>query len=440
VVENPAKPAEDTGRHAPITRSDRLGTLSMTEFRTRPDWVRRLNLFGPATGDPRRLVPLDPDEMLEAAFESTGLDDIGDELFLETYRRRIESIDTEAEINLLGRFLCRAETIRLLQTRLRLNRAWAQEPAILEEPIDRPIFILGAPRTGTTILLELLALDPALRAPISWEAQYPIPHGAATDATSSMRLAEAEHELWTDIQPELMTLHEMRSDLPCECIHFMALDFGAPYWSMHYDTPSFLAWAMTQSEIAPRTYEIHRRFLQTLQYGKPRRPWLLKSPGHLATTEALFGEYPDAVVVHTHRDPRKFVASAASTTALLHWMRSEVVDPLAQGQLALHGFDYMLNHVKDQRARGALPDDQFVDSHYLDLIADPVAAIRKIYVQAGLEWPADHDERIRTYLRDKPKGKFGKHAYTFEEYGLDEKTIVETYAGYVEHYGVASES
>jgi len=411
----------------------------LSPYRNRPDWLRRLNQFGPATGDPRHVIPLDPEEMLATARTSTGLHEIGNAHWMETYERRIRSIDQESCVNLLGRLLCRAETIRLLQTRLRLYKAWADQPGILEEKIERPIFVLGAPRTGTTILLELLALDPNLRAPISWEAQHPIPHGVAVDRESSMALAEAEHDLWMDIQPELATLHEMRSDLPCECVHFMALDFGGPYWSMQYDTPSYNQWAITQPEILPRTYRLHRNFLQTLQYGNDRKPWLLKSPGHLSTAPALFSEYPDAIVVHTHRDPQKFVGSAASTTAMLHWLRSDDLDPKTYGQLALGGFSYMLNRVIEQRRTGELPEDQFVDSHYLDLIEDPVAAIGKIYDRAGLEWPQGHDERIRAYLRDKPKGKFGKHQYSLEEYGLDEQTIRSTYTAYVDYYGIAEE-
>lgn len=412
----------------------------MSSYRERPDWLRRLNGFGPATGAPDRIVPLDPDELLAAARETTGLESIGDAHWLETYQRKVRSIDRESNAHLMGRLLARAEILRVLQTRLRLFDAWSKTPAILEEPVERPIFVLGAPRTGTTILLELLALDPALRAPLSWEAQHPLPHGHASDVDARRALAESEHELWMDLQPELATLHEMGRDLPCECVHFLALEFGGPYWMMHYAGSEYQAWAMAQSEILPRTYQLHRAFLQTLQFGSERRRWLLKSPGHLATPQALFGEYPDAVVVHTHRDPQKFVGSAASTTSLLHWLRSDAVDPEAYGQLALGGFAFMLNGVIDLRDSGAIPESQFVDSHYLDLIEDPVAAIRKIYRLADLAWPDGHAERITRYLRDKPKGKHGKHAYTLEEYGLDAATVDATYSRYVDHYGIARES
>jgi hypothetical protein len=154
---------------------------------------------------------------------------------------------------------------------------------------------------------------------------------------------------------------------------------------------------------------------------------------------ALLGEYPDAVLVQTHRDPMRFVGSTASTTALMRWLRSDSVDRLAQGQVALAGFAGILNWVRTLRADGTLPDSQFIDSPYVDLISDPSGAIRRIYDHAGLGWPSGHEETINTYLRDKPKGKFGQHEYTLEEYGLSEELVSTTYGDYITHYGIEPE-
>jgi len=405
----------------------------------RPDWVRRLNQFGSATGDPAHVVPLDPDEMLAVARRSTGLDHVGSPDWVETYRRRIRSIDRDSNAHLLGRLSCRFEAIRVLQTRLRLEDAWAKNPAILDEPIERPLFIAGPPRTGTTILLELLALDPQLRAPIAWEAHHPIFHDEVQDEASAMAAAEAEQEFWADIQPELMTLHELRSDLPCECVHFMALDFGSGYWAMFFQTPSYDEWAASQPDLVARTYREHRRFLQTLQYGGERRRWLLKSPAHLATLPQLIAEYPDASVLQTHRDPSKFVGSAASTTALLNFLRCEPAPAELFGQIALHGFAGMLGVSNQLRQSGAVPDGQFVDLLYKDLIAKPAEALRGLYQRAGLAWPAGHDEVVTRYLREKPKGKFGRHEYNLDEYGLDEEMVRSAYADYVARHGIEAE-
>jgi len=407
-----------------------------------PQWVRRLNLFGPSVGDPRHVVSLDADELVALARKTTGLEDFGDPGWERGYRALMSALDGEAKLHLLGRVLTRAEVLRVLQTKLRLQRAWTERPAILREPIAAPLFVLGPPRSGTTILLELLALDPSLRAPIAWEAAHPLPLLAdpARDVAHRMELAESEQELWAEIGPEFITMHELRHDLPCECVHFTQVDFGGPYWSMQYDAPSHMQWRLTTPGLDAGLYAGHRRFLQTLQHGGAARRWLLKSPAHLSTLPALFAEYPDARVIHTHRDPAKFVGSVANLVCTLRFMRSDAVDVAQQGQIALGTFKYLLELGIQLRKAGALPEKQIVDSHYLDLMSDPVANLQRVYEQLGLAWPSGHAERIRTYLREKPKAKFGAHTYKYEELGLDVNVVREQFEPYVAHYGIRAES
>lgn len=418
----------------------------------RPDWVRRLNALGRATGE--STISLDPDELLAIARETTGLNDVGDDLDIEAMRQRLRAIDLESNATHLGRILARNEAVRVLQTRLRLRSAWADHPEILEEEITAPIFVIGPPRTGTTITLELLALDPTLRAPLSWEASHPLPLRNVSDVIDDadrnaeraerMAMGEAEHELWADIQPELMTVHELRHDLPCECVHFMSLNFSAGYWSMQYNTPLFGLWVQDHPELLAREYADHKKFLQTLQWqdrqlGRTTSSWLLKTPGHLMTIPALFHEYPDALIVSTHRDPLKWVASAASTTSIIRWIRSDDVDPVAQGQMMSIGFRFMVEQLMGWRSDGTVPEDRFVDSHFDKLMDDPATAVRQVYDRLGLPWPDGHDQAIENYLASKPKGKFGKHEYTFEQYGLDATQLRDEYAPYVEHYSITEE-
>src|SRR4051812_9323256 len=317
----------------------RCHSSSMTKELVHPEWVRRLNRFGDVVGDPGFVVTLDPDELLARARATTGLSDTGEAEWPgweETYRHQLAAIDTEAELHLLGRVLTRAEVLRILQTWLRLQDVWRRQPEIASEPIDAPLFVVGPPRSGTTILLELLALDPQLRPPIAREALAPLPAGPH-DATAVARRrlhAECEQEFWADIHPEFMTMHELASDLPCECVHFLSYDFAGPYWSMHYDTPSFIGWQLDNLDTLARVYRLHRRMLQTFQHAAPGDApprWLLKSPAHVSTLPQLFTESPDALVIHTHRDPRRFIASLVSLLAVLRFMRSDAVDVEALG-------------------------------------------------------------------------------------------------------------
>jgi Sulfotransferase family len=406
-----------------------------------PDWVRRLNLFGPSVGDARHLVSLDAEELLALARTTTGLATVGTDAWPgweETYRRFVASVDEESDLHVLGRLVTRGEILRVLQTWLRLQEHWATTPAVLAEPIDAPLFVVGPPRTGTSILLELLALDPQLRAPISWEALHPLARPDA-DVARRRELAECEQEFWADVHPEFITMHELASDLPCECVHFLAYDFAGPYWSMFYDTPSFMGWQLENLDTLGRVYRLHRRMLQTFQHGTDTRQWLLKSPGHLSTLEQLFAEYPDARVIHTHRDPGRFIASLVSLLSVLRFMRSDSVDIDLLGPTMLATYQMFLEMVIDQRENGTIPDDRIVDSHFLDLMADPVTALRGIYEQLTLDWPAGHDRVIRDYLAAKPQGKFGEHRYTFEDVALRADDVRAAFTRYRDHYGIKEE-
>jgi hypothetical protein len=418
----------------------------MTDPLEHPDWVRRFNLFGDIVGDPRLLGGLDADELLATARASIGLHDLG-ELewpgWTETYERMVHAIDEEARLHTLGRVVTRAEILRILQTWLRLQREWAERPAILAEPVHAPLFVVGPPRTGTTILLELLALDPQLRAPLAWEALHPLPEEG--DAERRRELSECEQEFWADVHPEFMTMHELRSDLPCECVNFLAYDFAGPYFSMMYDTPSFTGWQLENLDTLGRVYRLHRRMLQTFQHADTRpdgaapRRWLLKSPGHLSTLAALFAEYPDARVIHTHRDPRRFIASLVSLLAVLRFMRSERDDRLTLGPLMEVTYRMFLEQVISQREDGTVPDEQIVDTHYLELMSDPVGMLRRVYDRLGYAWPSGHDRSITGYLESKPRAKHGPHTYSYADLGLDDDHVRASFAGYVAHYGITEE-
>src|SRR5579871_4193915 len=423
-------------------RSSGLSIVRMKEL-THPEWVRRLNLFGDAVGDPRLLASLDAAELLDLARTTTGFDDWGEPAWpgwTETYERMLASIDAESQLRLLGRVLTRSEVLRVLQTWLRLQDAWNNQPAITQVGVDAPVFVVGPPRTGTTILLELLALDPQLRAPLAYEALYPLASMGSVERR--LTLSESEQEFWADIHPEFMTMHELASNLPCECVHFLMYDFSGPYWSMIYDTPSYTGWQLEHLETLARVYRLHRRMLQTFEHEAPNatpRTWLLKSPFHVSTLPALFAEYPDARVIHTHRDPRKFLASLVSILSAVRFMRSDAVDVGLLAQIMQPTYQMFLTNTIAERVDGLVPNDQIVDSHFLDLMRDPVVSLRATYEQLGLAWPAGHDQVITDYLANKPKGKHGDHAYSLADVGLDDDTVRAAFKEYVAYYDITEE-
>jgi hypothetical protein len=412
-----------------------LAIQSMAERYARPDWVRRLNAMGDSLGGrvegARKLVPIEPAALLGQALAELGepKSDFGDAGWRGRFEALARALDA-SPLHVVGRLLSKQELLRSLRTRLLLAHAVDRSPAIESERIEAPLIVTGPARSGTSILFELLWLDPMLRGPVAWEALHPAPPPGGADPAARLAWSECEQELWADVQPEFAAIHELRSDLPVECVTLTAPCFCGPHWSM-----------VSQAAGIPdsaRMYDFHRRILQALQHGAPRRNWLLKTPGHLMTLDLLFATYPDAWVVQTHRDPAKTMPSTVSTTAMVQWMRTDQIDlPLLANTISAV-FSFALNDVAARRAKRDLPD-RFVDVHFQELLRDPVATLRAAYARMGRPFTGAHAEAIRRYLAEKPKGKFGVHHYTPEEWGFSAEGLRQGLAPYIEHFGVALE-
>jgi hypothetical protein len=404
---------------------------SLAEIYTRPDWVRRINAMGDSVGGAEKLVPLDPDALVSAAIESTGgLDDFGD--FDGDWRGRFMSLVNEIEstgrMHALGRLMTRQELLRGLRTRLLISHARNQHPAIANEKIEAPLVITGPPRSGTTILFELLALDPSARAPLAWEGLHPVPFGGASDE-ARRAMAECEQEFWADVQPEFAAIHELRADLPVECVTLTLPSFTGGHWPLIASMP---AWVPDY----PASMDYHRALLQTLQHGGPPQSWVLKTPLYLVFIDLLFATYPDAWMIHTHRDPLKTEPSSLSTLTTVRWERSDEVElPEANGA----GLGDMMILLAERRKAGEVPD-RIVDSHFSDLMADPVAAIEKLYDEMKRPFLGEHADAIRPYLESKPKGKFGRHKYSADEWGIDPVRLREKMLPYTDYYGIELEA
>ena len=413
----------------------------MAERYPRPDWVRRVNAMGDSLGGPvegaRRLVPIDPDAMVAEAVRSLGLagDALAGDFGDPGWRARFDALARAvhgSRMTVVGRLMTRQELFRALRTRLLQNRAWAQDAGIASERIEAPLVVTGPARSGTTILFELLWLDPGVRAPLAWEALHPLPMPEGDAESVRVRASECEQELWADVQPEFAAVHELRSDLPVECVTLTQPCFAGTHWPMIGQLEGF---ALDPVEM----YAYEKRALQLLQRGRPPATWLLKTPGHLMTIDLLLGTFPDARVIQTHRDPAKTMPSTVSTTAMVMWMRSNDIDLELLTGAVQAGFSAALNAVAQRRAEGSLPAAQFGDVHFQELLKDPVDAIRRAYDQIGRPFAAEHGERIVAYLPEKPKGKFGVHRYAPEDWGFTAKGLRDDLAPYLSHFGVALE-
>ena len=406
-----------------------------TDTADHPGWVDRLNALGTGAGGPETLVSLDPDELTALAAESIGHDDFFGDTWRAPYRVLLAALDTEAQLTTLGRLMTRADLLRMLRNRLQLAPLF---PLVESEPVTEPVFVLGPARSGTSILFELLSQDERFRTPATWEVHHPVPPPETATYMSDPRIALADREanLWPDIRPPYRRMHEEGGTLPKECIFITAHQFDSDYWMAIAAIPSYLEARFGWDPREP--YRYHRRFLQVLQSRCRREHWLLKAPSHLFQLRALFAEYPDARIVHTHRDPHRTVPSTISLTATFRSMRTDA-DVGADASMAGLGLGFVLNQVIDWRTSGDVPDEQFTDVHFADLMADPVGTVRALYEGFGwrLDEPTAH--RIEQYVAAKPRAKHGAHEYSLEEFGLTEQQVDEVFGPYVEHYGIARE-
>jgi Sulfotransferase family len=391
--------------------------------------------------DIENIVPLDEESLLDSTKRKTGLSDFGEDYWIEPFRVMLKAIKEEAELNLMGRLMARSDILMMLENRLLLTEFRKQHPEIAAEEIREPVFILGLPRSGTSILFEILSQDPGFRVPKYWEALFPCPLPDAKAGQTDPRIerADALVRQWARVAPEYATMHENGGNLPCECGYLLTNCFIADHLGAIHQIPSYNNW-LAHADLHP-AYRFHRELLQVLQWKERRTHWLLKGPGHLDNLPYLFEVYPDACVIQTHRDPIKSMSSTTSILGTIAWMRSDrPFDSDAWDELMeAEGNAARLERVMRQRDEGIIPNARICDVLYQDIVSDPIGVARQVYAYFGMELGDAAAQRMQRYVAAKPQGKFGAHKYDLDsaEDVSRERTL---FRRYQERYAIPSES
>lgn len=403
----------------------------------RPEWVSQVNAEGRWL-DIKGVVPLDEASLLNTAMVNTGLTDFGSDDWREPFSRFLASLEVEAGLNLMGRILTRTDILGFLEARLRIENAIKQNPAILEEKIEAPIWIIGLGRSGTTNLQTLLGLDPDNRTPRQWEVLFPTVVPGKSEA-ELRELADERAKMWGRVTPEINMMHDFAGDSPTEVIHFECLGFRCPAWQnllgMSY---SFTAWCAQQPYELSFAYA--KRFLQVLQYGKPKRRWVLKSPDSIHYLPQLYKVFSDVRLVWAHRDPIKTMGSAASLVSTLTWIRSDqrLADGVFDAITSPPAVASSLYKPLDWIEQGIVPEGLLCNVQYEDLIHDPLATVRELYDFFGLDLSPRAQEMIRAHVAAHPREQRAKHSYAT---GDDAQVRAERqlFRRYQEHFKVPNE-
>lgn len=395
-----------------------------------PFWSKLRHSIG------RGLWPLGSDSLCAEARWQTDLEDFGDTEIEQRLAILTTSIDREGNLHPLGRFLARMHLRDLLQTRLLLVDSWKKSKVQTTERVERPIFITGMPRSGSTFLHELLMQDTENRAPVVWEVMYPLPFRGAKNNGDDRRIKKTATRLWwfRRFASRADAVHPMRADTPHECVAIHSYTLLSQEFTTIFRIPTYDAFLDT-ADLTP-AYEWQKRFLQHLQARCPARRWILKAPDHVFSLEALFRVFPDARVIQMHRDPIEVLKSAIQLTEVLRGM---FAPPGKNGQTAEREARVLAEGMnRITKFRDSHPDlaGCFLDVNYRELVTEPGATVRRLYGELDLPLAKSLVERVRNLAFSRARYAHQRMNPTLSDLGLDPHVEARRFENYCRKFGI----
>jgi hypothetical protein len=347
----------------------------------------------------------------------------------------LQSMDYDPVFTDAGRRLAWGTVISALCGRVRAVGAMKENPGFEHTAIRRPVVITGIPRTGTTVLHKLMAVDPQFQGLQSWiiSAPMPRPPRRSWEANPFFQQAVESLKLRFATTPDLRAAHNMVADEVDECLGVLCHSFVSNLWACNWSSASYDAWWQSQSE-APG-YQYLLRVLKLIGSREPEKQWLLKNPGHIANLDLLFGIFPDALVIQTHRDPARAVPSLCAILAQLH----EAMEGPSRRELHAHIQGHRETAKWAKAVRDAAPvraahRGQVIDVVHGDFHRDPMGAIRRIYDFLDLELAPEVEADMNSRVAARPELSHGAHRYDVADFGLTADEIRESFGAYVEDF------
>lgn len=377
-------------------------------------------------------IQLHPEKLLKQAQKQTGLQDFGGEDFLEPLHLLLEDHNKEKELSLLGRIIVKRELGQILKNRLLIQETFNKHPEIHEVKIEKPVFILGFPRTGTTLLHNLMAQNERARTPKMWELHAPCPPPSPETPSNDPRIVKMKKDVkqMFEVVPVLQAIHPMGAERPDECFPLFHNCFASLTFGAESHVPRYMEW-LKNKDLVP-DYQYYRKQLQILQWKFPNTFWVLKAPSHLLGLKALLKVFPDAKIIQTHRTPQEVVASCCSLYEATRTLFTKQPKPEAIGEQWLKQWGNAMDHT--MQVRKEVDGSNFYDLHYRSFVSDPVGTIKKLHTHFSLPYDQKTEDKVAAWLKDNPSNKHGVHKYTLERYGLTETKIKERFIDYIETF------
>jgi hypothetical protein len=365
------------------------------------------------------------------AREATGLNDFGPSDEFRTGLRILIAAASESPLTDTQRDALEAKCETALQTRLRLVDLRNREPQTAEAKIGAPLILIGMPRTGTTALVDMLAQDPAARAPLQWESANLFPPADRANWARDPRIAAMENRLQASAPTNpivALGLHTFGATLPDECNNLLTLEFWSTDFTTRAVLPRYVEWLRLGQPTRP--YLSHKWILQHLQAHGPSGRWTLKSPVHCFALAALVAEYPDAMLVQTHRDPREQVASHIGLICTIRGFGPGHPGRAITAQELLAKWGTGLQRCLAARADPAL-DSRVMDISHRSVFEDPMGTLRNIYDRFDLDFSAEAERRVRAWL-ENPAQHRSTARFTLEDFDLTEADVEAAFGAYMQ--------
>ena len=382
-----------------------------------------------------------PDDVLKVVAQRTGLSDIDSDSWRPGLAIVLDEANNSPAFTPHGREQIIGDCVDALGRRVQIHDYIQSHPEVLDAPVERPLVVLGMPRTGTTVISYLLDQDPLRRSLLHWECLEPVPPASSEMLRTDPRclaMLEYRQRLLEMIQDGRVAIpHWEDADGPTEDMFIQNQDFKGLSWDAFLPTSRYAEWLINEADMTS-AYEYQKRYLQVLQSKAPGT-WNLKMPSHSVHIETLLKVFPDARLIWAHRDPYKATGSLCNLfkmpKSLVH--HAEAVDLEAMGRNAM---TQMKSHVeRPLRTRDRIGDDRFFHMYYHEMMIDPMDVMRRIYEWAGDELTDETAARMQTWLVEHPQDRFAPNTYSLDQYGLSVEKLKPTFAEYLSTFDIELE-
>jgi len=367
-----------------------------------------------------------PDDVLKVVAQRTGLSDIDSDSWRPGLAIVLDEANNSPAFTPHGREQIIGDCVDALGRRVQIHDYIQSHPEVLDAPVERPLVVLGMPRTGTTVISYLLDQDPLRRSLLHWECLEPVPPASTEMLRTDPRclaMLEYRQRLLEMIQDGRVAIpHWEDADGPTEDMFIQNQDFKGLSWDAFLPTSRYAEWLINEADMTS-AYEYQN----------------LKMPSHSVHIETLLKVFPDARLIWAHRDPYKATGSLCNLfkmpKSLVH--HPEAVDLEAMGRNAM---TQMKSHVeRPLRTRDRIGDDRFFHMYYHDMMNDPMDVMRRIYEWAGDELTDETAARMQTWLTEHPQDRFAPNTYTLDQYGLSVEKLKPTFAEYLATFDIELE-